>query len=86
MLPTTRIRTLERAATSLPSFLLPAFHRSFTTTSPCPSQIGRAPLTIPPEVKFSVLPATVQKGGRGGGVVELAVANIEGPLGMLSSI
>lgn len=58
--------------------------RSFSTTRLCRSKIGSAPLSLPQEVKFSILPQTVAKTGRGvsrdgqGSVVE-----ISGPLGTM---
>lgn len=88
MLSTTR-KGLERAiafapTASIPSFLLPAFpvvqSRSFSASTTRPSQIGRAPLSIPPEVKFNIIPAA-QKNGRGSAVAALPTVEIEGPLG-----
>ncbi|GAB7330519.1 hypothetical protein MBLNU13_g02115t1 [Cladosporium sp. NU13] len=58
--------------------------RSFSTTRFCRSKIGSAPLSLPQEVKFSILPQTVVKSGRGvsrdgqGSIVE-----ISGPLGTM---
>ena len=58
--------------------------RSFSTTRLCRSKIGSAPLSLPPDVKFSILPQTVVKTGRGvsrdgqGSIVE-----ISGPLGTM---
>lgn len=58
--------------------------RSFSTTRLCRSKIGSAPLSLPQEVKFSILPQTVVKTGRGvsrdgqGSIVE-----ISGPLGTM---
>lgn len=58
--------------------------RSFSTTRLCRSKIGSAPLSLPQEVKFSILPQTVVKTGRGvsrdgqGSMVE-----ISGPLGTM---
>jgi hypothetical protein len=58
--------------------------RSFSTTRLCRSKIGSAPLSLPQEVKFSILPPPVVKAGRGvsrdglGSVVE-----ISGPLGTM---
>jgi hypothetical protein len=39
--------------------------RSFSTTRLCRSKIGSAPLSLPQEVKFSILPPPVVKAGRG---------------------
>jgi large subunit ribosomal protein L6 len=58
--------------------------RSFSTTRLCRSKIGSAPLSLPQEVKFSILPPAVVKTGRGvsrdgqGSTVE-----ISGPLGTM---
>jgi large subunit ribosomal protein L6 len=58
--------------------------RSFSTTRLCRSKIGSAPLSLPQEVKFSILPPAVVKTGRGvsrdglGSIVE-----ISGPLGTM---
>ncbi len=94
MLSTVRSKGLERAIASAPSvtipaFLLPAFPngtlRGFSTTSTRQSQIGRAPLSIPPEVNFSVLPPALKKGQwsalKPGNTIE-----IEGPLGMADTL
>jgi len=58
--------------------------RSFSTTRLCRSKIGSAPLSVPQEVKFSILPPALVKTGRGvsrdglGSTVE-----ISGPLGTM---
>lgn len=58
--------------------------RSFSTTRLCRSKIGSAPLSLPQEVKFNILPSAVAKTGRGvirdghGSIVE-----ISGPLGTM---
>ena len=58
--------------------------RSFSTTRLCRSKIGSAPLSVPQEVKFSILPSAVVRSGRGvsrdgqGSTVE-----ISGPLGTM---
>ena len=89
MLSTTRCKGLERAivsapTVSIPSFLLPAFpvvqSRSFSASTNRPSQIGRAPLSIPLEVKFNIIPA-VRKNGRASPAAALSTVEIEGPLG-----
>ncbi|EPE25661.1 Ribosomal protein L6 [Glarea lozoyensis ATCC 20868] len=92
MLSTARSKGLERAFTSIPSatipsFLLPAFRvtatRCFSTSPSRASQIGRAALSIPPEVKFEILPPVIKKGAWGtGGPGNLV--KVEGPLGSLS--
>jgi len=90
MFSTARSSSLGKAiasgpSISLPSFLVPAFpasSRSFSASTTRPSQIGRAPLSIPPEVNFSVLPAPTKKNVRypGGSIV-----CIDGPLGMFAA-
>ncbi|KAI9054574.1 hypothetical protein LZ554_001727 [Drepanopeziza brunnea f. sp. 'monogermtubi'] len=92
MLSTARSKGLERAITyapsvSIPAFLLPAFpavsSRSFSASSNCPSQIGRAPLSIPPEVNFTILPPRARKNGRSP-IAARPTVQIEGPLGKIS--
>lgn len=76
-----------RPSESIPTFLLPAFQspaasRTFATTSPCLSKIGSAPLSVPPEVTFKIMPAS----GRAGRtrVQAMSTVHIKGPLGELS--
>ncbi|KAF1981961.1 mitochondrial 54S ribosomal protein YmL16 [Aulographum hederae CBS 113979] len=58
--------------------------RPFSSTPQCHSKIGGAPLSIPPEVSFSVIPPTKPKRGRmASGELKATVA-IKGPLGELS--
>ncbi|CZS92811.1 probable MRPL6-mitochondrial ribosomal protein, large subunit [Rhynchosporium agropyri] len=85
MLSTALLKGLERVisavpSASIPAFLLPAFPaistRAFSSSTARPSQIGRAPLSIPPEVTFTILPPPERKNG--------ATVNIEGPLGRMS--
>ncbi|TAQ89373.1 hypothetical protein B7494_g2328 [Chlorociboria aeruginascens] len=92
MLSTARAKGLERAivsapSTSLPSFLLPAFPpsqlRSFSASPNRPSHIGRAPLSIPPEVNFTILPPSRKK-SRTSHVQTGPTVEVEGPLGKLS--
>lgn len=70
-----------------PVFLLPslsrlAMYRTFTTTSPCQSKIGSAPLSVPPGVSFQVTPpSSKSKGTR---VQAMSTVQIKGPLGELS--
>ncbi|KAH6679800.1 ribosomal protein-like protein L6 [Halenospora varia] len=92
MLSTARSKGLERAiasapSASIPAFLLPAFpiahSRAFSSTPLCASQIGRAPLSIPPEVKFEVLPAPLKKNGWANPLASRETVQIEGPLGKM---
>ncbi|KAH6713793.1 putative mitochondrial 54S ribosomal protein YmL16 [Leptodontidium sp. 2 PMI_412] len=93
MLSTTRSKGLERAIASaplasIPAFLLPAFpavsSRSFSSSPNRPSQIGRAPLSIPPEVNFTILPPPARKNGRASPIAARPIVHIEGPLGKMS--
>jgi hypothetical protein len=90
MLSSTRARGLERAiasstSTSIPSFLLPAFQnvpaRSFAATCSRESHIGKAPLSIPPEVNFIITEPQNMKNGRRETVTALPTVSVEGPLG-----
>ncbi|CAL3962535.1 unnamed protein product [Diplocarpon coronariae] len=93
MLSTARSKGLERAvfsatSVSIPAFLLPALpavsSRSFSSTPNRPSQIGRAPLSIPPEVNFTILPPPIQKNDHGSPISARPTVHIEGPLGKMS--
>ncbi|TVY85304.1 Mitochondrial 54S ribosomal protein L6 [Lachnellula suecica] len=93
MLSTARSKGLERATTSTPSasipaFLLPAFpiasSRSFSSSTPRASQIGKAALSIPPGVEFNVLPPPARKNGYFSPIVAKETVQIEGPLGKMS--
>ena len=59
--------TATTTTNTVPTFLAPAFASSqssaFSTTRPAPSKIGRAPLSLPPEVKFTVFPAASPQSG-----------------------
>ena len=71
---------------SLPSFLLPAFQpaspfRSFATSSPRLSKIGKAPLSIPPEVTFNVITHKQGSNGRISRTQPTSTVHIRGPLG-----
>lgn len=82
------IKSSRSAEISIPSFLLPAFQQqssSFSTSSPCQSKIGSAPLSLPPDVNFNIVEAPVQKkGARVSRTQGGATIHIEGPLGKLS--
>ncbi|KUJ23083.1 ribosomal protein-like protein L6 [Mollisia scopiformis] len=93
MLSTARSKGLERAIASaptapIPEFLLPGFpvrsSRSFSASTCRTSQIGRAPLSIPPEVNFNILPPPVRKNGRASPLATRPTVEIEGPLGKMS--
>ncbi|KAH7346545.1 ribosomal protein-like protein L6 [Rhexocercosporidium sp. MPI-PUGE-AT-0058] len=93
MLSTARSKGFERAiasapSVSIPAFLLPAFpavsSRSFSSSPNHPSQIGRAPLSIPPEVNFTILAPSAKKNGRVSPIAARPTVHIEGPLGKMS--
>ncbi|RDW75057.1 putative 60S ribosomal protein L6 [Coleophoma cylindrospora] len=92
MFSTVRVRGLEKAiastsSISIPSFLLPAFpvtsSRAFSASASQSSHIGSAPLSIPPEVNFSIVQPAPRKNGRSI-VAARPVVEIEGPLGKMS--
>ncbi|KAF1940301.1 60S ribosomal protein-like protein L6 [Clathrospora elynae] len=71
----------------IPTFLLPALSRpaaskNFTTTTPCQSKIGSAPLSVPQDVTFRVTAPSAK--GRGSRVQAMSTVQIKGPLGELS--
>lgn len=82
------LKNSRSAETTIPAFLVPAFHQqssSFSTSSPCQSKIGSAPLSLPPDVNFHIIEAPLQKkGARVSRNQEGATVHIEGPLGKLS--
>lgn len=79
---------------ALPTFLLPAFARPspaqtshFSTSSQCCSKIGRAPLSLPPEVTFTVMKAAPKRQGRNVSRQEPeAIVKITGPRGHMSQV
>ncbi|KAJ4992010.1 54S ribosomal protein L6 [Stagonosporopsis vannaccii] len=73
------------AADSIPTFLLPRFvgPRAFTTTARCESKIGSLPLSVPPEVTFSIIPPK-NVGGKGARAQSASTVHVKGPLGELS--
>lgn len=83
--------TPSRRDVTLPTFLVPAFARPsqtshFSTTPSCASKIGAAPLSLPPDVTFTVAEQPAAKAGRGGISASLLgpVVHIEGPLGKMN--
>ena len=76
---------------TLPTFLVPAFALQtpantphFSTSSRCQSKIGRAPISLPPEVTFRILEAPTPKSGRNVSRTEPSrTVEIQGPLGMM---
>src|SRR5690349_3107626 len=73
---------------SIPTFLVPAFQipsaRAFSATTSTQSHIGRAPLSIPPEVNFSINYPTPPKNARPTPEQLRPTVTVEGPLGSLS--
>jgi len=92
MLLTVKLGVLERATASsftISSFLLPSFSfsslRMFSAFPHRLSHIGRAPLSIPPEVNFTILtPPPPPKNRRSPSSVTQSTVEVEGPLGQLS--
>lgn len=61
------------------------YHRTFSSTPSRPSQIGRTPLSIPPEVTFRIVETPKRTSAiRTRGLKPQPVVEIEGPLGKLS--
>ncbi|KAK5123627.1 hypothetical protein LTR85_002665 [Meristemomyces frigidus] len=75
---------------TLPAFLVPALasppqSSQFSTTSQCRSKIGRAPISLPPDVTFTVTEASAQRQGRQISRTQLGSrVDIEGPKGKMS--
>ncbi|OBT54319.1 hypothetical protein VE04_05547 [Pseudogymnoascus sp. 24MN13] len=91
MLSTSRGAALRAISSSpsisIPAFLVPAFPssaRAFSATTSTQSQIGRAPLSIPPEVNFTVTYPTAPKNARPSPEQLRPTVKVEGPLGSLS--
>lgn len=97
MFSSARRRCLQGASASLkpsPSSQLhlqtanhPTIHsfRAFSTSNPCQSKIGRAPLSVPPEVQFEIIPPVVaRKGKTSSRNVKGATVHVKGPLGEMS--
>ncbi|KAI9835946.1 MAG: hypothetical protein M1819_001844 [Sarea resinae] len=81
---------LASSSTRLPGFLVPAFEtapaqRPFSSSSPCASQVGKAPLSLPPEVTMRLLdPPSSKNQGRVSRSEPSSTVEIEGPLGKMS--
>ncbi|KAK3686612.1 54S ribosomal protein L6 mitochondrial [Vermiconidia calcicola] len=75
---------------TLPAFLVPAFaapplRAHFATSPRCHSKIGRAPLSLPPEVIFRIFDAPAAKQGRNISRSEPGrKVEIQGPLGKMN--
>jgi large subunit ribosomal protein L6 len=74
---------------TLPAFLVPAFTRpaqssQFSTSPRCRSKIGALPLTLPPDVTFTIIPAsTTTTRGRVGSSDTWTRVEVDGPLGKI---
>ncbi|PVI05095.1 60S ribosomal protein-like protein L6 [Periconia macrospinosa] len=77
------IETSQSTLGSLsPALRTPAPCRTFTTTSPCQSKIGSAPLAVPPGVSLTIMnPPQKAKGSR---IQPMRTVHIKGPLAELS--
>ena len=82
--------TSQGQGTTLPAFLVPALAPTqsaahFSCTTRCRSKIGRAPLSLPPQVTFRILETPPKKQSRGISRSEPdRSVEIEGPLGKMS--
>lgn len=82
--------TSQAQGVTLPAFLVPAFAPTqlkahFSSTTGCRSKIGRAPLSLPPQVTFRILETPPKKQSRGLSQSEPdRSVEIEGPLGKMS--
>lgn len=82
--------TSQAQGITLPAFLVPALAPTqpaahFSSTTKCHSKIGRAPLSLPPEVTFRILETPPKKQSRGMSRSEPdRSVEIEGPLGKMS--
>ncbi|KAL8839197.1 MAG: hypothetical protein Q9170_001846 [Blastenia crenularia] len=90
MAPTHRLKLHLPTHSSLPEFLLPAFHplpklstRSFSTTNPLPSRVGQAAISVPSEVHLHLLEPPKRR-GQITRVEPPKTISIEGPLGKAS--
>ncbi|KAL8702907.1 MAG: hypothetical protein Q9201_003913 [Fulgogasparrea decipioides] len=78
---------VSRAVSSLPDFLIPAFHtlppsttRSFSASARHASRVGSAPIALPPDVHLRLLEPPQRKGGVTR-VEPSKTLEVEGPLG-----
>lgn len=76
---------------TLPAFLVPAFAQrsrqtsAFSTSSRCASKVGRAPLSLPPDVTFQIHQTPPPKAGRQVSRTQVgSTVNVKGPLGEMS--
>ncbi|KZF21092.1 ribosomal protein L6 [Xylona heveae TC161] len=84
------VLSASTVSVSPPPFLLPAFQsapssRSFTSSSPCMSQVGRTPISLPPGVSVTIFEPPVPKAKTRVLRTEPETkVEIEGPLGKVS--
>lgn len=79
------LASVSRPATPLPGRLSPrTSSSSFTTTAARPSHIGRAPLSIPPEVTFRVTETPKRTSAIRAARTAQPLVEIQGPLGKLA--
>ncbi|KAL6712218.1 54S ribosomal protein L6 mitochondrial [Coniothyrium glycines] len=79
--------SLHRPCDTIPILVLPTLprftaSRNFTTTAPCQSKIGSAPLSVPSGVTFQVIAPSAKN--RGSRVQAMSTVTVKGPLGELS--
>ena len=79
------LKTIQRVAILLPDFLVPAIScttsRCFSSSSPCASRVGSAPLSLPSEVNLRLLEPPVKRKKSITRIEPPKVLEIEGPLG-----
>ena len=80
---------LQTTSASLPAFLLPAYSSAahFSTTAPSRSKIGRAPLSLPPDVTFTITNAhaSAKSGSSAASRTQLgSTVEIAGPKGKMN--
>lgn len=88
----TVFRTTSTQSVILPRFLVPAIafpsptpRTHFSTTTRCQSKIGKAPLSLPPEVSFQILEPSAGRQRRNMSRTEPPrTVEIQGPLGKMS--
>ena len=92
MFAPSRGRALERAlgssaATTLPSFLVPAFQtipaRPFSATAQRPSKLGRTPIAVPPGVEVTIGEPVIKKDATTYRQIAKRTVTVTGPLGQI---
>jgi large subunit ribosomal protein L6 len=81
----TRTKDITLPAFLVPAFALPKVHAPFSTSSRYQSKIGRAPLSLPPDVTFRIFDSAPVKQTRAISRSEPSRrVEVEGPLGKMS--